>query len=129
MKSRLKTWFAFVLLCISTSAIAQVSTGTPPLGSFSSGTDVINLGNLNVHFAVPVISKPGRGTPFDYILSFDSSVWTPVSSNGTRSWQATANWGWRAVTEAATGYISRQRNTVQCLVDSGQEYIPPQPPR
>jgi RHS repeat-associated protein len=129
MKSLRHCWVISAILLVATAAVAQVSTGTPPLGSFTSGPDVINLGNLNVHFAVPVISKPGRGTPFDYILSFDSSVWTPVASGGTSSWQPTTNWGWRAITEASTGYISRQRFTVQCLIDDGQEYIPPRPPR
>jgi RHS repeat-associated protein len=129
MKSLLRCWVVSAILLVAATAIAQVSTGTPPVGSFSSGPDVINLGNLNVHFAVPVISKPGRGTPFDYVLSFDSSVWTPIASGGTKSWQPTTNWGWRAITEAATGYISRQRFTVQCMIDDGQEYLPPRPPR
>src|SRR5712672_2629038 len=129
MKSLLRCWVISAILLVAVTAVAQVSTSTTPLGSFSSGPDVINLGNLNVHFAVPVISKPGRGTPFDYILSFDSSVWTPLASGGTSSWQPTTNWGWRAITEAATGYISRQRLTVQCVVDDGTEYVPPRPPR
>ncbi len=36
----------------------QVPTGTPPLGSYG-GTpfDVVNLGNLNVHFVIPVLSR------------------------------------------------------------------------
>src|SRR4051812_3793399 len=129
MNNRLQCWFVFAILCLAITATAQVSTGTPPFGSFSSGPDVINLGNLNAHFAIPVFSKPGRGTPFDYILSFDSSVWTPVLSGGTKSWQPDSNWGWRAITEAATGYVNFQRNTIQCLIDDGQEYVPPRPPR
>jgi len=129
MKSLLRCLVIPAILLVAATSMAQVSTGAPPLGSFSSGPDVINLGNLNVHFAVPVISKPGRGTPFDYILSFDSSVWTPLLSAGTRSWQSDPNWGWRAITEAATGYVSFQRNTVQCLLDPGTEYVPPRPPR
>jgi RHS repeat-associated protein len=129
MKSLRHCWVISAILLVAATSVAQVSTGTPPLGSFSSGPDVINLGNLNVHFVVPVISKPGRGTPFDYILSFDSSVWTPLASGGTRNWQPTTNWGWRAITEAATGYISRQRLTVQCLIDQGEPTIPPTPPR
>jgi hypothetical protein len=80
---------------------------------------VINLGNLNVHFAIPVFSKPGRGIPFDYSLSLDSSVWTPVPTGGTASWLPDLNWGWRAITEAATGFISYDTNTIQCLIDPG----------
>jgi YD repeat-containing protein len=129
MKNLLRCWVISAILLIAVTAVAQVSTGTPLMGSFSSGPDMINLGNLNAHFAIPVFSKPGRGTPFDYILSFDSSAWTPVSSGGTKSWQPDSNWGWRAITEAATGYVNYQRNTIQCLIDDGQEYLPPRPPR
>lgn len=129
MKFRLQCWVVCVLLCLTVTATSQVSTGTPVMGSFSSGPDIINLGNLNAHFAIPVLSKPGRGMSLDYILSIDSSVWTPVLSGGTRSWQSDPNWGWRAITEAATGYVSFQRNTVQCLLDPGTEYVPPRPPR
>lgn len=62
------------------TARAQVATGTPPFGSFSGGPDVVNNANLNVHLAIPVMNKAGRGMPFYYILTNDSSVWYP---NGT----------------------------------------------
>jgi hypothetical protein len=87
-------------------AWAQVTTGTPPFGSFGGGPDVINLGNLNVHWAIPVLYKPGRGTNFTYDLSYDSSVWYPVTSGSTTTWQPVYNWGWRANTEVTTGYLS-----------------------
>ena len=74
-------------------ASAQVATGTPPFGSFGGGPDVINLANLNAHITIPVLHKAGRGTNFTYDLSFDSSVWYPVTSGGTTSWQAVGNWG------------------------------------
>lgn len=96
---------------------AQVPTGTPPFGSFSGGPDVINLGNLNAHLDVPVLHRAGRGTDFSYDLSYDTSVWYPSSSSGTGSWTPVYNWGWRAVTEAGTGYVSyTQTSTPWCLV-------------
>jgi RHS repeat-associated protein len=117
MKNHFCLQIVLAIMVVTTCVSAQVTTGTPPLASLSSqGPDKINLGNLNVHFAIPVFSKPGRGTNFDYILSLDNSVWTPVSSSGTSSWQPVANWGWRAITEAATGYVSRQRATIQCQI-------------
>jgi hypothetical protein len=61
---------------------AQVDAGIPKFGSFTSGPDIINLGNLNSHFEVPVFSKPGRGMPFTYTLSLDSSVWYPRPGPG-----------------------------------------------
>ncbi|MGZ7101226.1 MAG: RHS repeat domain-containing protein [Candidatus Angelobacter sp.] len=116
-------WFILGALVLSSCPVAgQVSTGAQPMGSFSSGPDVINLGNLNMHFDFPVFAKPGRGMPFTYTLSFDSSVWSPVTVSGVKSWQPAANWNWRGVTEVATGYISRMRTTVQCQLP---DFFPP----
>ncbi len=93
----------FGLLGVAASARAQVTTGLPPFGSFSGGPfDTVNNANLNVHFEVPIINKPGVGMPFYYRLGYDSSVWYP--SNG--AWKPLANWGWRAITEAVTGYVT-----------------------
>ncbi len=88
-------------------AFAQVATGTPPFGSFAGGPDVINLANLNSHFDIPVIHKPGRGTNFTYDLSYDSSVWYRVGSSGSQSWQPVSNWGWQGRTEPLVGYASK----------------------
>jgi RHS repeat-associated protein len=101
----------FVLLMLALTlgagaASAQVATGAPPFGSFGGGPDVVNLANLNSHIAIPVLHKAGRGTNFTYDLSYDSSVWYPVTSGSTTSWQPVYNWGWRAQTEAATGYVT-----------------------
>src|SRR5438270_10461400 len=80
----------FALLVVALflgSASAQVSTGLPPFGSLGGGPfDTVNLGNLNVHFSIPVLHKAGRGIPFTYDLSYDSSVWTPVMSGGITQW-------------------------------------------
>jgi hypothetical protein len=91
---------------IPASASAQVTTGTPPFASFGGGPDVINLGNLNVHLDVPVRQKSGRGLDFSYDLTYDNSVWSPVSSTGTAVWTPVFNWGWAAQTQIATGFIS-----------------------
>src|SRR5215469_4923816 len=89
-----------IVIVIAGFASAQVSIGSTPFGSFGGGPfDVINLGNLNVHFTIPVLHKAGRGVPFAYDLNYDSSIWTPVTSNGTKQWQPDANWGWRGTTE------------------------------
>jgi hypothetical protein len=88
---------AFLLIVVALgaeAASAQVATGTPPFGSFGGGPDVINLANLNSHISVPVLHKAGRGTNFTYDLSYDSSVWYPVTSGSTTSWQPVYNWGW-----------------------------------
>jgi RHS repeat-associated protein len=95
-------------------SLAQVSTGTPPFGSFSGGPDTINLANLNSHLDITVVNKAGRGTNFTYDLSYDSSVWYPVGVSGGQIWQPVSNWGWRAITEAATGYVSYKIHTQYC---------------
>jgi RHS repeat-associated protein len=119
--------FALVLLAWST-AFAQVTTGLPPFGSFSGGSfDTVNNANLNVHFAIPVINKAGRGMPFSYILTYDSSVWSPMSSSGSAVWTPvgqtstmSTNWGWRGVTEGQPGYVSYKAMSVRCGYGVGQ---------
>lgn len=106
-----------VLLAEAVCSLAQQpATGLPPLASFGGGPfDVVNLANLDVHFAIPVFNRAGRGIAFNYSLGYDSLVWVPQAPNGASVWTPVAsssgsgpiyNWGWRAVTEAATGYVS-----------------------
>jgi len=89
-------------------ASAQVATGTPQFGSFGGGPDVINLGNLNVHYTVPVLHKAGRGTDFAGIadLTYESSIWAPITANGSSSWVPSSNYGWLGLTPAGETYIS-----------------------
>ena len=82
---------------------SQVATGVLPFNSYGRGPfDTVNLGNLNVHFSVPVLHKAGRGIPFAYDLNYDSSIYRPVVSDGTTSWQPSSKagsygsyWGWQ----------------------------------
>ncbi|MGC2744010.1 MAG: hypothetical protein WA672_12530, partial [Candidatus Angelobacter sp.] len=100
-----------VMLFVTASAFAQVATGAQPYGSFSSGPDVINLGNLNLHLTVPIFSKPGRGIPFNYALSFDNSVWFPSAG----VWTPVANWGWRGPSDAVTGFVPVKTLILHCF--------------
>lgn len=104
---------AALILVHCSSAIAQ--TGIPPFSSTTGGPDVINLGNLNVHFAVPIVHKPGRGIPFDYVMSYDSSIWSPVTSGSSKAWQPVLNWGWRGETEASIGYVPVATFQIPCI--------------
>jgi RHS repeat-associated protein len=107
----------FLLIVIALTArisSAQVQTGTPPFGSFGGGPDVINLANLNARLAIPVIHKAGRGTNFAYDLSYDSSVWYPVTSGSTTTWQPVINWGWTGTTPTTTGYASYKLLNTSC---------------
>jgi RHS repeat-associated protein len=111
---------AVSLLLSSRRLAAQVATGTPPFGSFGGGPDIINLANLNVHLAVPVFGRAGRGTSFSYTLVYDSSVWSPVVSGSTTAWQPVANFGWAGQTQVASmGYITYNTRTVKCFGGGG----------
>jgi hypothetical protein len=103
-----------VTLLVPPGAFAQVATGFPPYGSFGGGTfDTVNNANLNVHFAIPIINKAGRGMPFSYTLSYDSSVWSPVGGY----WHPSLyNWGWRGKAEALMGYVLYGVTQGSCFV-------------
>src|SRR4029078_12285281 len=76
--------------------------------------DSVNLGNLNVHFAVPILHKAGRGIPLAYDLTYDSSIWTPVTVGSTTTWQPATNWGWSTPYSGAAGVIIYQSTGGQC---------------
>jgi RHS repeat-associated protein len=82
--------------------------------------DSIDVANLNAHISVPVINKAGRGMPFTYGLSYDSSVWYPVGVSGDQTWQPVANWGWSGATEVLTGYASYYTQAFTCTYRNGQ---------
>ena len=107
--------FAF-LPVIAYAQNPSVQTGTPPFGSFSGGpVDIVNNANLNVHLNIPVLQKAGRGTPFSFSLTYDSSVWFPVTSGSTTSWQPVSDWGWGINTNDTvpmSGYITYSSKVV-----------------
>ena len=117
-KTSVKLFVFLAILTIASSFAQTVATGTPAFGSFGGGPfDVINLGNLNVHFSIPIVQKAGRGMPFNYSLSYDNSVYYSTSVNGTVTWQPVSNWGWRGVTEAAAGYTTYFQHNQTCILD------------
>ena len=108
-RTRLYPLFAALIAVLFSgicSGQVRPATGLPPFGSFGGGPfDTLNLGNLNAHFAIPVLHKAGRGMAFSYDLSYDSSVWSAVSSSGSTTWVPIGYWGWTAQTQAAVGYL------------------------
>ena len=100
-------------LLLPAFVLAQVATGLQPYGSFSSKAfDRVNNANLNVHFAVPILNKAGRGLPFVYSLSYDSSIWT--NSGGAWVPNPSINWGWGGVTGALIGRVTYQTSPGSC---------------
>jgi hypothetical protein len=105
-----------IILLVVEPVRAQVATGIPPFSSVTTSTfDTVNNANLNVHFEIPVVVKAGRGIPFSYVLNYDSSVWSPVLSGGKTVWTPVQGWGWRGVTEVATGYVYYNTVPTVCL--------------
>src|SRR5260370_4658390 len=108
---------AAIMLLMSLAYAAQVAAGRVPFGSFGGGPfGSVNLSDLNVNFVVPVVDKAGRGIPFAYALSYNSSVWFPSTSGGIRTWQPVQNYGWQAQTDAAYGYIHFHALAEKCRV-------------
>jgi RHS repeat-associated protein len=107
------------LTCLTTvfagPSFAQApATGTPPFSSIAGGPfDAVNLGNLNVHFSVPIVHKAGRGIPFNYDLNYESSIYEIVTSGSTKSWKpvntvdnVASYWGWQGLGPVVTPYVS-----------------------
>ena len=116
MKTQVARLALLVLLALTLAdrlTTAQVATGTPAFGSYGGGPfDTVNLGNLNVHFAIPILHKAGRGIPFTYDLKYDSSVWKPVTASGTTQWYPAPNWGWQ--NGVLFGYVTYSVGTSDC---------------
>ncbi len=116
-------WCLFICFWFS-AAQAQVATGMYPYGTFDSkGFDTINVGNLNVHLSIPILTKPGRGIPFSYRLTFDNSVWQPVTVNSAKYWEPVTGFGWHGATENVTGYMSDTFQSIQSHYYSGKLII------
>lgn len=71
----------------------------------------MNQGNLDVHLDIPIRHKAGRGQDFTYDLSYDSSVWTPVTSGSTTTWQPSGSWGWAGLSQAGIAYAGYSMTT------------------
>ena len=105
----------FFVLFSASVLMGQVATGTYPYGTFDSkGFDTINVGNLNTHFAIPVLNKAGRGIPLQYNLAYDSSIWYPATVSGAKSWVLVQNQGWSGI--PSFGYLSMTSTTSTIIV-------------
>jgi RHS repeat-associated protein len=117
---------AVTLFAVLTVSPAQVPTGTPPFGSFGGGPfDVVNLGNLNAHFDINVRTKAGRGMPFTYDITYDTSIWYPPSASGVQTWQPVAGYGWNFPL-GVTGFVTNQivtQSSQPCNPPSNMEMI------
>jgi RHS repeat-associated protein len=113
-----------IALCLAVASgqtIYRAETGPPRFAPAAGGPfDVVNLGNLNVHWTIPVVSKPGRGLPFSYALTYDTAFWTKIQVGANWQWQPMPNWGWASQTQVTTGYFKILSGTATCDLPSGQ---------
>jgi RHS repeat-associated protein len=107
-----------ILLMVPLSLYAQnTGLGLPTFGSFTQGGfDTVNNQNLNVFFAIPLISSVGRGMPLSLPLNYNSLVyqnyentWLPAPPYGL--------WGWFA---PGGGYVSYTTQTTATHCGSGE---------
>ncbi len=74
----------------ATGALAQSpgpGTGFPPYGSFQAGGfDIVNLQNLNVNFAIPLVSSLGRGLDLRVAQPYNSLVRSVGSFRPPQCW-------------------------------------------
>jgi RHS repeat-associated protein len=111
---RLVALFVGMLLAAQVAS-GQVVTGLPPFASLSpSSFDTVNDANLNVFFSIPVVTKAGRGMPFQYSLAYNSSVWTPLSA-----WSPVSNWGWGGISSAESGSVTYLLTVGECYYPQG----------
>jgi RHS repeat-associated protein len=115
MKTIQNILITFALLAAIPQALAQsiATNGTPALGTFSGGPDVINLANLNIHYDVPVFARTGIGLPFSYALSVDNGVWYTYYDGNQAHWGADFSTA-QPVGAMAIGAIFYTEKTVEC---------------
>jgi RHS repeat-associated protein len=113
-----RIWMAsiFVLLFCHLAKAQAPTPGLPQFGTFSSdGFDAVNLQNLNVYFAFPIVSSPGRGLGLQLTVPYNSAMWFP-SGGTTQTWQMTSGWTsvGSALSTMPTGEISFSSATISC---------------
>lgn len=128
-----KLLFALLLLCFGVSAAQAPGTGNYPFASFDTpGFDSVNLGNLDVRFSIPIVSRPGRGVPFQYALQYEGLVWsTGPDGFGNKTWVPDPEWGLHGLLNGTglTGYLTHSTGIRRdCPRSDGNIFVQP-PPR
>ena len=120
----MKKLILLALVLIPVSAHAQ--TGIPPFGSLSSTPfDTINNQNLNVYFAIPIMSSAGRGMPLSLSLINNSLIWKKSGSTWTPVTDQSGNptWGWQKDFPAG-GIFRYTSNTTNVKCEPGGQFYP-----
>jgi hypothetical protein len=118
MLRKLSTAVLILVLC-GVARAQTVATGLHSFGSFDNpGFDFVDRGSLNVHFAIPIVSKAGRGLPFSYALVYDGLIWSPTNAAGTSGWSPDATFGMHGylLNDGYKGYLSYRTLGGSCVV-------------
>ena len=117
---------AFFCVISAAKLSAQApGTGLYNFGSFDNrGFDSVNIGNLNVHFEIPIVNKTGRGVPFKYTIVYDGLIWSAASSSGNDYWQPDSGWGFHGqVNDGFAGHLNYNIDThIKCFADGPSWY-------
>lgn len=106
------------VLCLVVSAVAQnAGTGAYPHATFDNrGFDSINIGNGNVRFSIPIVSRDGKGMPFVYAIQYDGLVWNATTNGSNTSWVPDPGWGFHGTLngDLIFGYLSSRTTYRGC---------------
>ena len=117
---RLALFFA----CLFFAPTLFAQTGFPLYGSQQAGPiDSVNLQSLNINFAIPLVSTPGRGINFSNAISYNTMNWSPT----TGTWAPLSpgnisNWGWMTAYPYGTvtsQWSDSEGNCGHCVVGDG----------
>ncbi len=104
-------------LCVGSLLAQNPGTGLYANGTFDThGFDTINMGNLNTHFEIPIVTKAGRGLPFNYSIVYDGLVWSQATSSGTAQWIPDPGFGFHGQLNggAVVGFMTSAFQSVRC---------------
>ncbi len=83
----------FVLVAILFPVFALAQTGFPPFASIDRNRfDARNNQNMNVNFALPIVSSPGRSMDLNLAIVYNSLNWVPIAGGWT--FFTSGNLGW-----------------------------------
>ncbi len=124
MASKVSALIAYFMLGSMVAGAQVTGTGKYTFAPLEThGFDSINLGNLNIHFEIPIVNKPGRGMPFTYTLVYDGLVWQVGGDSGLQYWVPDSSFGLRGeLTEGFRGYLSYNSTTHKCYNDPPDFY-------
>ncbi len=121
-----RAWLPMLVLLFTATAFAQdPATGFPPFGSLEAGGfDAINRQNLNVNWAIPLVSAPARAGSFRSGIVYDSLIWK-LSGGSPNAWTPVTDksgnptWGWKKEWPSGMSSFSKWTRQTKCFDEFG----------